>query len=51
MVAVSIMGKAASQDRNGTCRHMCSLAPTATVGRLRDRIGLVMFCVPIVVDS
>jgi hypothetical protein len=49
LVAVSIMGKAGFQDlKRHMSKHMSSLAPSATVGPLRYRIGLVMFCVPIV---
>ena len=49
LLAVAIMGKAGFRDlKRTTFGHIARFTPTSTVGPLRYRIGLVMFCVPIV---
>ena len=49
LLAVGIMGKAGFQElKRRVFGYVAGLAPDATVGPLRYRIGLVMFCLPLV---
>ena len=45
LVAIAVMGKAGFQDMKAKFLH--KLAPPAEVSPMRYRIGLVMFCVPL----
>jgi hypothetical protein len=49
LLAVAIMGRAGFRElKQTTFGHIARFAPNATVGPLRHRIGLVMFCIPLV---
>jgi len=49
LLAVAIMGKAGFQElKRRMFGYVAGLAPDTTVGPLRHRIGLVMFCLPLV---
>jgi hypothetical protein len=49
LLAVAVMGKAGFRElKRATLGHIARLTPNTTVGPLRYRIGLLMFCLPIV---
>ena len=48
LLAIAIMGKAGFGElKRTTFGYVSALAPSATVGPIRYRIGLVMFCLPL----
>jgi len=49
LLAIAIMGKAGFRElKRTTFGYVSALAPSATVGPIRYRIGLVMFCLPLI---
>jgi hypothetical protein len=49
LLAIAVMGKAGFGELKRTAfGYVSALAPNATVGPMRYRIGLVMFCLPII---
>jgi hypothetical protein len=48
LLAIAIMGKAGFGElKRTTFGYVSALAPSVTVGPIRYRIGLVMFCLPL----
>jgi len=52
VLVIAVMGKSGFQQLKRTLAgHLGALAPAATVGPLRHRIGLVMFCLPLILSA